>query len=934
MEPRRDSEFDHIFLHPTANSRYRGGDSIALSSRNTGAYRRLTAADESYLHPYEAFGSPKPAGASAAPPYRDGSDRGFGLGIGQPGDGRQVGGMGEEADLGYNPAHHSRNWSQSSLGDAGYTPPDFSGAYHRPSPSMNSSFQSDGSDNDTVRIVQPADGQEYGIDRPKRISCPSRRHVVQKRTAWLSIAILALAFYSTAFSALYFVIACLKPHYGNRIGGKGALAPSTASLLSALFAKTIELSFVTVFVAFLGQVLSRKALGKNAGGITIADMSMRSWVMQPGTLITHWENVKHSALTLLGMIAMTTTFVAMFYTTAAEALVSPRLTAGIPEIRELTGEVNTKFANATYLYEKCQSPVPLDVDPLYRGSTCMQIAFSGRSFHNYEQYLAHWASNLTSEHSLTDMTYRPPPTGTWYDNTTVRGSWIEPYNMTDLSIQWGRMVVNVTAAMPHAGIFSAARHPKNSIRLPEDLGGQGGFTIEAAVPSPIVNVICAGMTEEELAPIVYTKWPHPNFEFNPSTWLQNQTSDMPNYPDWLNLTVVDDIFEFGEKFGERGQRPPIFPKIPVEYNTIINVTAKYGAHSIYLLGTSPPEVYPPHFLCQMKGGLTPQCLTKYEAASSGGVLYSECGGAAHSKTYAEIAPDAPRIMIDKDWRDVAEEWARSIALNTGLSDGYGSNARLLAQLIPNSDSKTNISSLNTNLPSVAEALAAMASSLLLLGTKDASFDHRKTYEDARAAAQGGPVFEHFRASVWASDYASGANSPAWQNVFYAVLGLVLVTNLICLVYLYLAFRGVQLTDFTEPQNTLALALNSPPSIHVSGACGAGPEGKQLTQRWMISMDEKDEHYYLISAEEAEEEEARLRQRGPYINDPLDDDGNIKYAIIFVSANSGCLIVLRKTGMGSGSDIGTLDFWAAAKALADGMLWLWLLQESLDDWYDA
>jgi len=56
------------------------------------------------------------------------------------------------------------------------------------------------------------------------------------------------------------------------------MSPSTATLLSALFAKTIELSFVAVFVAFLGQVLSRIAFYKGSKGITIAQMSMRSWV--------------------------------------------------------------------------------------------------------------------------------------------------------------------------------------------------------------------------------------------------------------------------------------------------------------------------------------------------------------------------------------------------------------------------------------------------------------------------------------------------------------------------------------------------------------------------------------------------------------------------------------------------------------------------------
>jgi hypothetical protein len=47
---------------------------------------------------------------------------------------------------------------------------------------------------------------------------------------------------------------------------------------------------------------------------------MRSWIMQPGTLITHWEAVKYAGLTSLGGIALTTAVMATLYTTAADAL--------------------------------------------------------------------------------------------------------------------------------------------------------------------------------------------------------------------------------------------------------------------------------------------------------------------------------------------------------------------------------------------------------------------------------------------------------------------------------------------------------------------------------------------------------------------------------------------------------------------------------------
>jgi hypothetical protein len=88
-------------------------------------------------------------------------------------------------------------------------------------------------------------------------------------------------------SGIYLTLAIVKPRYGSKIGSHGgAIRPSTASTISALRAKTIELSFVTVFVAFLEQVVSRNAF-KKPGGVSIAHMSMRSWIMQPGTLVTH-----------------------------------------------------------------------------------------------------------------------------------------------------------------------------------------------------------------------------------------------------------------------------------------------------------------------------------------------------------------------------------------------------------------------------------------------------------------------------------------------------------------------------------------------------------------------------------------------------------------------------------------------------------------------
>lgn len=150
--------------------------------------------------------------------------------------------------------------------------------------------------------------------------CSCKKRVVQRRCSWVPITVFVLAIYSTVVSGIYFCVSWLRPRYGQLIGTDGGLKPSTANLLSALFAKTIELAYVSVFVAFLGQFLSRRAIKKGSDGITISDLSMRTWIMQPASMIIHSQALRYSAWTVLGMLTLTATVVAMLYTTAAEAL--------------------------------------------------------------------------------------------------------------------------------------------------------------------------------------------------------------------------------------------------------------------------------------------------------------------------------------------------------------------------------------------------------------------------------------------------------------------------------------------------------------------------------------------------------------------------------------------------------------------------------------
>lgn len=84
---------------------------------------------------------------------------------------------------------------------------------------------------------------------------------------------------STLGSFIWVVAAFYQPRWGRIIYSGGHLTPSTASLIVALIAKLIETSFVAVFVASIGQILTKRAFDLKSKGMTLAEISMRSWVI-------------------------------------------------------------------------------------------------------------------------------------------------------------------------------------------------------------------------------------------------------------------------------------------------------------------------------------------------------------------------------------------------------------------------------------------------------------------------------------------------------------------------------------------------------------------------------------------------------------------------------------------------------------------------------
>lgn len=364
------------------------------------------------------------------------------------------------------------------------------------------------------------------------------------------------------------------------------------------------------------------------------------------------------------------------------------------------------------------------------------------------------------------------------------------------------------------------------------------------------------MSEDDLAPMIYTAWPGWNGSaMDPTQWPHGY--DIPRRPSWFNRTVVDDVFGFGKKYD---RRHPVFPKYPVAYNTILNSTIGYF-DSIYLLAASASESY---MLCSIRQSLTPNCSTIYRASLSGGLLESRCEERTDDLAYRKSDPKATNGVLNRDWINVAISWATALSLNAGVSDANAANARLLSQLIPTERS------LNPSLPSIAEGLAVLAGNTLLTSSLDSPFIHFWNYSTT-VPTLAVPQYQGFNASVQTHDYASGGTQ-RWQGMFYVVLTLVFLTNVFCLGY-FLIYRGL-VTDFIEPQNMFCLTLNSPPSRLLDGSCGGGPERDQFLARWFIGCEPDREHFFIQEGEvqpEPRNRRGRHGQRGRH-EQAMQDDG--------------------------------------------------------------
>lgn len=338
---------------------------------------------------------------------------------------------------------------------------------------------------------------------------------------------------------------------------------------------------------------------------------------------------------------------------------------------DLSGIVKTIFANTHYQEQQCKTPIDWKTtDAHFGGTTCLQVQHAAAAYHNYYAYLSIWDTLSTSGNGVGDLQYRPNAFAIINDNTTINGSWIDwQYNnMTELNNTYGRLIMNVSMAMPHAGVPGAATDSVNEIMQPQELDGLGMYRIHASVPSPAVHVLCAMLSTADLDPYYLHQTPVTNVTYIPSSY----TLEDPDPDSTSGNLSLHKLFRWGEAYGS-SKWPPIFKKLPPEHNTIVNdsliiesnETIPYGRDSIYLLGnaTITGDIgafnYP---LCQIKASQTPRCSTWYNASSSGATMASVCEDSNDKWAYFRSNPDAVdgNASLNNDWPYIAGEWIKSM----------------------------------------------------------------------------------------------------------------------------------------------------------------------------------------------------------------------------------------------------------------------------------
>ncbi|KAH7067989.1 hypothetical protein BKA63DRAFT_103651 [Paraphoma chrysanthemicola] len=672
-----------------------------------------------------------------------------------------------------------------------------------------------------------------------------------------SFALFMTSVYATVMSGLFLVVAAVRPRYGFTISSEGQFTPSSAALLTAFIAKTIEISFVMVFLVFLGQTISRRALRQE--GISLSVLGMRSWILQPGTLLTQWRGVRVAGLSVLGVLSVVATLLTLLYTTAAGTLVQPQLRLAPDENRVFKERAVTDFHNITSAWAHClDDELSAVTSTTPDAPACAQRRWASACGSNFHQYLNTW--NMGS--FMGDL-----PRGVAYatelgkrreiiaaldgDNTAVTTALIEPQDMRAESQKFGRPVNNVTLAIPHRWVPKAATVTSNRLLRPKFLFNAGSFSLDAYVAHPALNALCVGANRSELAPIVYETWPGANLpntssdarDFWPTMAYSGSNSNMQANND----TALDTLFGWRnvERDEDQTSARPVFFKFPLPGNTIANhTTSVAGRTEVYVLGSRPLEKRTEsdnqtesYVLCSLRMGMTNTCITRYSESTSGRRLDAVCNSTEKTRF-----GEPPAFLPKPAWRSIAMDFINAMDLNSGVSDSHSSYSRVFTQL------PLREFDLPGATPSPAEALLSLSICTVLELTSYFSYSLKW---DGDAPWDSPNVKQFFNVTLRVTQYMSGGETNA-QRAFLAVLGLVFTINLFILVYLGVFLRIRLITDLCEPLALFIVGHHSPPGNLFRSSYSEGVRNDDLAVPWVVKT--VDDELVVVGKDKADEVE--------------------------------------------------------------------------------
>lgn len=273
-----------------------------------------------------------------------------------------------------------------------------------------------------------------------------------------------------------------------------------------------------------------------------------------------------------------------------------------------------------------------------------------------------------------------------------------------------------------------------------------------------------------------------------------------------------------------------------------------NASDIYILIKAPVAITVNYTLCKIHVALSSSCPTVYENFNTGGHLTTTCEDEKISQFDPPTRSDPPNgsnTLLGGDMRGILMEWALSLSLRNGAL-----NDTITVPIVPRSLSQLVIGepasgkpTLDSTLPSLAEAISTLLGSVLIKASINSSFNNPSW--DFTRDPEPSPHFETFHANFTSRQYVSGPTL-GWQKAFYLVFFSIFAANVICLVYL-LSNKGL-VVDFSDPHTSFAAAINSPQNKMFTEKCDDGPQGKQLGVAWNLKQDEGNGYYFEASGE--------------------------------------------------------------------------------------